>query len=104
MAAFYQELVEVQTADADPSAALEGSRRMAMTGEESDAFEGSAVAHSDSERGQIFARIRHEALTAGLVDGRMKGVGDDNIETFLPQCDCGRESCWTTTDDECVTV
>ena len=55
-------------------------------------------------RGQVFSCIRHQALAAGLVDGREKSIGDQNIQTFLPQCDRGCEAGRAATDDECITA
>jgi hypothetical protein len=96
--------MQLQTADADATAALEVSSCLAMPGEESDAFEGCTMMCGDAQRSQVFARIRHQAFAAGLINRRPKGVGDDNIHTFSAQRDGGREACGTATDDECVTV
>ena len=96
--------MQSQPADTDATAALEVSRCLATTGEESDAFKGRAMVGGYAQRGQILPRIRHQALAARLVNGRPKGVGDDNIHTFLPQCDRGREACGTATDDERITL
>ncbi len=78
--------MEPQTADADAAAALEMRCRLVMPGKECDAVEGSTIVGRDlnTKRGQIFACIRHQALAAGLVDGRAKSIGDQNIQTFLP--------------------
>jgi len=72
---------------------------------ESDAVEGSTILRGDldTERGQMFSRIGHEALAAGLVDRRPKSIGDQNIQTFLPECDGGGEASGAATDNECVT-
>jgi hypothetical protein len=78
--------MELQTADANAAAALEGCCRLVMTGEECDAVERSTIVGGDlnTERGKILACIRHETLAAGLIDGRAKSIGDQNIQTFLP--------------------
>src|SRR5271170_6374648 len=96
--------MELQTADADATAALKVSRCLATTGQESDTFEGRAAMCGDAQRGQILPRIRHQALAAGLVDGWPKRVGDDNIHTFLPQCDGGRKAGGAATNNERITV
>ena len=82
----------MQTADADAGAVLEVCRCMVTTGKKGDAVEERAIMSREryTERGQIFLRIRHEALAAGLVDRGTKRVGDQNIQAFLPQGDCGR--------------
>jgi hypothetical protein len=78
--------MELQAADANAAAPLEASCRLVMTAKECDAVERSTIVGGDLDpkRGQVFACIRHQALAAGLVDGRAKSIGDQNIQTFLP--------------------
>src|SRR5277367_199333 len=96
--------MELQSADADATAALKVSRCLATTGQESDTFEGCTMMCGDAQRGQILPSIRHQALAASLVDGWPKCVGDDNIHTFLPQRDSGREAGGAATNNERITV
>src|ERR1700722_1521520 len=96
--------MQLQTADADTTAPLEAGLCLATAGEKRDAFEGRAMMCRDAQRGQVFPRIGHQTLAAGLVDGGLKGVGDYNIQTLLPQRDGGCETCGTATDDECITA
>jgi hypothetical protein len=81
-----QQRVETQTANADAGAALETGFCLVMAGKKCDAVEGRAIVHRcvDAKRCQVSARIRHQPLAAGLVDGRMKGVSKQYIQTFLP--------------------
>ncbi len=58
----------------------------------------------DAESGQVLLRIRHQALTASLVDGWTKGIGDENIQAFLPQGDGGCEASGTASGNECITT
>ena len=51
-----------------------------------------------------FLRIRHQALATGLVYGRTKSIGDQNVQTFLPQGDRGCQAGGTASDDECITA
>jgi hypothetical protein len=78
--------MELQPANADAAASREARSRLVMAGKECNAVERSTIAGSDlnPKRGQIFACIRHQALAAGLVDGRAKSIGNQNIQSFLP--------------------
>ena len=98
--------MELQPANADAAAPREACSRLLMAGKECDALKRSTIVGRDlnTKRGQAFARIRHQTLTAGLFDGRAKSIGDQNIQTFLPQCDGGCEACGSATDDQCITA
>jgi hypothetical protein len=86
MTALSQKRMESQPANADAAASLEARSRLVLAGNECDAVERSTIAGGDlnPKRGQIFARIRHQPLAAGLVDGRPKSIGYQNIQSFLP--------------------
>jgi hypothetical protein len=81
MTALSQERMELQPADADAAVPRETCSGLVMAGKECDAVEWSTIVGSDlnTKRGQIFACIRHQALAAGLVYGRAKSIGDQNI-------------------------
>ena len=64
----------------------------------------SCSGYLDAERGQVLLRIRHQALAACLVNGRTKGIGDQNIQAFLPQGDGGCEAGGTASGNECITT
>ena len=91
-------------ADAKPGHGMEVCLRRGTVGEEADTVErhGLAPGQRDSEVVQRGDAIRHEALSAGLVDGRPRVVGDDHVEPALAGRNRRREPSRTSSDDEDV--
>src|ERR1051326_3059865 len=44
--------------------------------------------------------IRHEALAASLIDGRLPAIGNHHPQSALARCNCRRQSCRTAADYE----
>jgi hypothetical protein len=58
----------------------------------------------DSEIVQCIHRLRHQSLAAGLVDGRVRGIGNYGAEAFATRGDCGGEPGWTAANYKDVSV
>src|ERR1017187_678674 len=94
--------MEVGAADADAGAAGKAGVDAMDRVREADAAEGIPVGwgERDAELGEGLARIRHEALAAGLVDGGRAGLDDGAIDSALAQRYGGSETGGATADDQ----
>jgi hypothetical protein len=54
----------------------------------------------DTQPAERIERIRHQAFAASLVDGRLRGVGDNYVETFEPRGDGSGQARRPAADDE----
>jgi hypothetical protein len=98
--------MELQAADTHAGSPPEAGCCVVAARQKCDAVEGRAIlgGYLDAESGQVLLRIRHQALATRLIDGRTKGIGDENIQTFLPQGDGGCEARGTASGNECITT
>ncbi len=71
-----------------------------------DSAEACAVGRSEihPKPRQLPARIGHDAFTAGLVDRRNHGVGEEHVEAMLPQCNCCCQSCGSSANNPYITT
>src|SRR5271166_1973678 len=101
---FDEDGVQHYTAQADslPRREIGRDRRMVIT--KTNAAECSSVpgVQFDAEFGQLTAGVRHDAFAAGLVDGRLKSIDEENIDSVLSQCNGGGETSRAAAHDQYI--
>src|SRR5271165_2575125 len=101
---FDEDGVQHYTAQADSLTRREISRNNRAVITKADATEGRSVAgvQFDAESGQLTARVRHDAFAAGFVDGRLKSIDEENIDSVLSQCNGGGETSRAAAHDQYI--
>jgi hypothetical protein len=103
--AFAKELVKGGASDSDAGEGGEIGADAGVGVGEGDAGEGQTVRFvGDAEGGEGAARGGHEALAAGLVDGRLAGIGEQDVGAAQAKGNGGSEAGGPCTGDEHVTV
>ena len=100
-----EELVEVGAAQAEAGEVGEVGGDAGIGVGESDSREGEAFGiGEDAQGGEGAARFGQESFAAGLVDGGMAGVGEEDVSTAEAEGDGGGKAGGSGPGDEYVTV